>query len=188
MMRSRTALAVLTLGLTLSACKPPAADDYIARTRITDRAAAPSEPIGSPDVEGAIWAPGRHANRVLYGIPGQQPLMALECLTDEARPMFAITRFALADQHAQGILALIGNGRVERLFVDAAPARDVFLWHGEVPAADPRLDVFIGAREVEATIPGAGSVVLHPSNLPRTLIEQCRGLQQTAPVPPADPA
>ena len=53
--RMRRLLALLPLTV-LAACKPPASDDYVERTRIGEPAAGPSEPIDSPDTEGAIWA------------------------------------------------------------------------------------------------------------------------------------
>lgn len=192
-MRRTLALAPLAL---LAACKPPASDDYVERTRIETPVEGPSEPIDSPDTEGAIWAPAERDTRLLYGKPGKRPLFALECLSDGMGPEMGYTRFAQADPHAQAILALIGNGHVSRLKIDAAQVGDAWRWEGTVPASDPRLDVLTGAREVEATVPGAGSVILNPSSLPGELVERCRALDEPLseevlppePSPPADPA
>jgi len=192
-MRRTLALAPLAL---LAACKPPASDDYVERTRIETPVEGPSEPIDSPDTEGAIWAPAERDTRLLYGKPGERPLFALECLSDGMGPEMSYTRFAKADPHAQAILALIGNGHVSRLKIDAAQVGDAWRWEGTVPASDPRLDVLTGAREVEATVPGAGSVILNPSSLPGELVERCRALDEPLseevlppePSPPADPA
>lgn len=192
-MRRTLALAPLAL---LAACKPPASDDYVERTRIETPVEGPSEPIDSPDTEGAIWAPAERDTRLLYGKPGERPLFALECLSDGKGPEMGYTRFAKADPHAQAILALIGNGHVSRLKIDAAQVGDAWRWEGTVPASDPRLDVLTGAREVEATVPGAGSVILNPSSLPGELVERCRALDEPLseevlppePSPPADPA
>ncbi len=178
----------LTAFLLLAACRPPASDDYVERGQISSGRQAPSEPIASPDTEGAVWAEALRENRLLYGKPGETPLMALECVESEGDPRLAFTRFARADPHAEAILALIGNSHVVRLFVDAQKQGDAWLWHGSVPADDPQLDVLTGARQVEATVPGAGSMILNPSRLPGELIETCQALASSAPSEPEDPA
>jgi hypothetical protein len=191
----RRTLALVPLAI-LAACKPPASDDYIERAKIDESAQGPSEPIDSPDSEGAIWAPAGEGARLLYGKPGEHPLFAVECLSDGSEPMLAYTRFANADPHAKAILALIGNGHVSRLNIDAAQIGDAWRWEGEIEAGDPRLDVLTGNREVEATVPGAGSLILNASALPGELVERCRELAEPltsdeptpAPSPPADPA
>ena len=196
----RRTLALPLVGLAplalLAACKPPASDDYVERARIDSTAEGPSEPIDTPDTKGAIWAPAKGDARLLYGKQGEHPLFALECLSDGRESELGYTRFARADPHAQAILALIGNGHVSRLKIDAAQVGDVWRWEGSVAIEDPRLDALTGAREVEATVPGAGSVILNASGLPGELIERCRALAKPlsekaaspAPSPPADPA
>ncbi len=183
----RRSLALLPL-LLAAACKPPASDEYVERSRIAGDASGPSEPAPSPDSEGAIWAPSGKPQRLLYGKPGGRPLMALECETTQGIPLLAYTRFAAADAHAKAILALIGNGHVSRLKIDAVEHKGAWLWKGAVAAEDPLLDVLTGAREVEATVPGAGSLILNPSNLPGELVEACRAIAKPAPSLPADPA
>ena len=183
--------------LALAACKPPASDEYIERTRIEPRAAAPSEPIKSPDTEGAVWAATDNADRLLYGKPGERPFFALECTDQGGLPLIAYTRFAKADAHAKAILALIGNGHVSRLKIDAVEHGGVWRWEGAVEAEDPAFDVLTGTRQVEATVPGAGSLILNPSALPGEMVERCRlqdeaGPEETnaepAPSEPEDPA
>lgn len=199
--RMRRASPLVLLAV-LAACKPPASDDYVERTRIDTPVEGPAEPIDSPDTEGAIWAPAAEGARLLYGKPGERPLFAVECLSDGSEPMLGYTRFARADADAQAVLALIGNGHVARLKIDAVQIGDVWRWEGAIEAADQRLDVLTGNREVEATVPGAGSVILNPSALPGELVERCRALGEPlgddaplsegeptpAPSPPADPA
>lgn len=187
-------IALLSLAcLPVAACQPPAADDYVTRTRLAPKTEAPSKPIASPDTEGALWAPARQGTRILYGKPGERPLMALACERHGAGPVVVFTRFARADEGAKGILALIGNGHVERLFVDATSANGATIWAGSVDARDPRLEVLTGGRKVEATIPGAGSVILNPSAMPGELIALCRAGAPPLPlpgeaVPPTPPA
>lgn len=159
--------------LALAACKPPPTDaDLASRDAIlTD---GPSEPIDSPDTEGAIWADSRVSGRLLYGIPGQPPLLALECIGSVSAPAIRITRFASADKGAGALAAFIGNGHVARIPVDATEVDDESMWQGEVSASDPRLEVLTGRREVALTIPGAGRMVLNASSRPGELIESCR--------------
>lgn len=167
----------------LSACKPPASDEYVERSRIAPITEGPSEPMDSPDTTGAIWAPGKRPDRLLYGKPGDRPLLAIECIHDAQASRVVYTRFAPADPHAKAVLALIGNSHVSRLKIDATETNGAWLWQAETDALDPALDVLTGARKVEATVPGAGSVILNPSRLPGDLIERCRA--QAAPAPEA---
>lgn len=166
--------AVLPLAL-LAGCNPPAADDYLARVGVAERD-APSPPILSPDTSAAIWAPSAaKAARLLYGVPGQRPLFALECGETAGQPRIAYTRFAAADPHAEAVLALIGNGHVVRLHIDAARAGRGWRWQGAEPATSTSFEVLTGVRQVEATVPGAGSLTLNPSPLPGEFIQRCRG-------------
>lgn len=167
----------------LAACKPPAADDYVARVGVTERA-TPLPPILTPDTKGAGWAPSpANPRRLVYGKPGQRVLFALECNGNAANPTITYTRFADADPHAQAILALVGNGHVSRLKIDAARDGNRWLWHGSEPAESLNFEGLTGGRQVEATVPGAGSLILNPSPLPGELILLCR-----SPNPSATPA
>lgn len=181
------AMAIATILFT-AACKPPASDEYVERSRIAGEVTGPSAPIASPDAEGAIWAPAGKPDRLLYGKPGKRPLLALECETAQGIPLVAYTRFAAADAYAKAIFALIGNGHVSRLKIDAVEQNGAWLWKGAVAAEDASLDVLTGTREVEATVPGAGSVILNPSPLPGELIENCRAKAAPEPSPVEDPA
>lgn len=178
----------------LSACNPPAADDYVARVGVTERA-APSPPILTPDTKGAGWAPSpANPQRLLYGKPGQPVLFSLECTGGgPAVPTLTYTRFADADPHAKAILAFVGNGHVSRLKVDATRNGNRWLWRGSEPAASLNFEGLTGGRQVEATVPGAGSLILNPSQWPGELIRQCRALappasSASAPVGAAAPA
>ncbi|MCH2487068.1 MAG: hypothetical protein MK010_04910 [Erythrobacter sp.] len=163
--------------LALAACKPPASDDYVARIPIEERD-APADPIQSPDTEDAAWVLGQPRDgaveRIIYGNPGERPLMALSCRDDEDGTHVGFERLIRADPRAQAVLALIGNSHVTRLFVDSTKVGDAWIWRGAVPADEPGLDALTGGRSVEATVPGAGSVVLNASPLPGELIDRCR--------------
>ncbi len=144
---------------------------------------APSPPIASPDAKGAIWAPSPgNPRRLIYGKPGQAVLFALECSGNRAAPDLTFTRFAAADPHAKAVLALIGNGHVARLHVDATQSGKGWLWRGSARAEDPAFEALTGGRPIEATVPGAGSLMLNPSPVLADLVLLCR-----AQVPPAMP-
>ncbi len=166
---------------TLAGCQPPAADRYEGRDAPPDTASFASEPIASPDAEGALWAPSQTPLRLIYGQPGQHPLAAMECVMDGERPRLRITRFARADEGAQALMAIIGNGHKERFPVEAVNNGRAFLWEGGAPLASEKLDVLTGQRGVELTIPGAGTLALNASERPRDLIESCRAATQQRP-------
>lgn len=172
-MKRLSALAGLIL---LSCCKPPATDEYIDRGRapVTGERDAPSIPIDSPDTENAIWAQSNEPDRLIYGNPGQPPLLAIACIDDPVNPKLKISRYADADEGAQAFIALIGNSHVARLPVDATRVGRSIIWQGEVDASEPDLEVLTGPREVTATVPGAGMLTLNPSSLTGILIDRCR--------------
>ncbi len=180
-------LAFSTLML-LAACKPPASDEYLGRNAVSDERQAAAEPVDSPDTEGATWAPSEGSGRLLYGQPGEPPLFSLAC--EEGTLVY--TRYERADANAKAVLALIGNGHVERLWIDAErqgpEGKGAWLWRGRISADDPKLEVLTGLRQVEATVPGAGSVKLNPSRLPGEFIARCANSITYPPEPEEGPA
>ncbi len=170
-------LALLTSALLLAACKPPATDDYVERVELVDRTGSPSEPLSSPDTAGAFWAEGEGDMRLIYGKPGATPLLALACIAaDPQRPVIRYTRYVPADRGAGALVAFLGNGVAARIPIDAIDNGRGWLWEGTHSAASPRMDVFVGDGEVTATIPGAGKLVLNPSELPGRLVTACRAV------------
>lgn len=178
-------LAGLLLTAPLTACQPPPSDAAVTRVSLLSSASGPSEPLASPDTTRAIWASTAAPLRLVYGVPGQPVLLALECIAQETpQARLRITRHANADEGAGALLALIGNGHIGRFAVDATTVGGRVLWQGEVPALDPGWDALKPEREATATVPGAGLVRLNPSPLPMQMITACRG--PALPVPPAD--
>lgn len=191
-MRGIALAAGLALPLLATGCKPPAADGYEGRDQPPERAVFASEPQGSPQAEGAVWAPSQTPLRLLYGIPGQQPFAALACELDGEpggeEPAVRLTRFARADEGAQALMALVGNGHKERFPVEATDNGRAFLWEGTIPLASEKLDVLTGPRSVGMTIPGAGTLELNASAAPRDLIETCRlAVRRNGQEPPPSP-
>ncbi|ANY19743.1 hypothetical protein A6F68_01226 [Tsuneonella dongtanensis] len=168
-------LSIIALAA-LAACRPPASDRYVERIALDDEASAPQVLMVSPGTEGAIWAGSGGPERIVFGHPGKAPLLALECADGGA--MLKVTRFAPTEARAKGMMALIGNGHVERLKIDALAAGEKrgFFWQGRYDPADPRLDALTGVRGLELTIPGAGTLKLPGSPRPAELIERCRRL------------
>ena len=166
----------------IAACRPPATDDYVERVALDRARGEQREPLASPDTEDAIWAkPG--PDRLLYGLPGQTPYLALACVDDRVQPMIEVTRYAATDPRAKALMALVGNGHISRLKVDAAWNEKAWIWRGAYSPENPQLEVLTGPRSVEVTIPGAGTLELNPSPLPGELVQRCRELAAPADEP-----
>lgn len=176
------------LAALMPGCKPPPSDAAVARVPLTGMARGPSDPLPSPDTARALWAATADPLRLVYGVPGEPVLLALECraLASPAASL-RITRHAPADSGASALLALIGREAIGRFPVDATEVAGRLLWQGEAPALARGWDAFKSEREATATVPGAGLVRLNPSPLPFQLVEACRGpklpLAETPPEP-----
>lgn len=171
------ACCVLVVAAGLAACRPPPTDSDAARAATIVNLNAPSAPQPSPDTTGALWSlSSQQDGRIIYGIPGEPALLALECLgaAQGAPARLRIARYAPADKGAGALLALIGNGAIGRLEVDAVKQGARQIWQGEAPADHPGWEPLGGPREITATVPGAGLVRLNPSPLPMALLEACR--------------
>ncbi|MEM6474755.1 MAG: hypothetical protein AAF687_01165 [Pseudomonadota bacterium] len=171
-MAQRAAFALLALG-GIAACSPPPSDEAVERERPVAEPTFASDPLPSPVIEGAAWAKTSD-KRIIYGIAGEPALMALECDDAGEEPVLRVTRMSPADEGAGALLALIGNGHIGRLEVDATEVSGRILWQGELPADDPRWAPIAGPRQVTATIPGAGMLTINPSPAPMGLLALCR--------------
>lgn len=175
----------------ITACKPPPTDAGMNRDMPEAAPTFASDPQPSPDTEGARWV-GTSDTRMVYGLPGEPAMMALECVEGAsiAYNRIRLTRISVADEGAGAMMALIGNERIGRIEVDATEIGGRYLWQGEVAADDVRLEPFIGEEELTATVPGGGMVTLNASALPTELLAKCRGivLEEEATSPPPAPA
>lgn len=135
-----------------------------------------SDPLPSPETEGAVWARSQRVEgRIIYGVPGEPALLALECERDDpTAPTLTITRISPADEGAGALLALVGNGHIGRIAVDATEVNGRLIWLGEASALDEVWEPLAGPRELIATVPGAGMVTLNSSALPAIMIATCR--------------
>lgn len=124
--------------------------------------------------DGAAWQ-ALAPDQVTFGLPGQRPLLVLSCIRNGAGlATIRILRATRAEEGAKALFALIGNGRISRLSLDARQPGEAGQWEGVVPASDPRLDVLRGGNGIEATLPGGGTLKLPASREPGRLLAACR--------------
>lgn len=196
-MKALRSLAPLTLALlgaaTLAGCSQSqgrqvvsgsdAGAGYPARMAL-DGAGLPAD--SAPlQPEGTAWQV-ESPQRVSFGLPGQQPLLTIACDHDAAGlSIVRILRTTRAEEGAKALFALIGNGRIARLALDARQPGEVGQWEGVVPAADPRLDVLKGGNRIEATLPGGGTLQLPASREPGRLLAACRASDSAGAAQPA---
>lgn len=160
--------------LAIAACKPPPTDADLAARNVTPPQ-GPSAPIDSPDTEGAIWSDSPiSTGRIIYGKPGEPPLLAMGCSDLEGEPRIVITRYAPADEGAEAAAAFIGDGHVARIAMQATAIDGDSYWRTDVSAESEDLDPLAGPRSAAVTLPGGGRLALNPSQRPSEFIENCR--------------
>lgn len=159
----------------VSACKPPPTDADMGREAPEEAPVYASDPLPSPETEGAVWAQSpSDPNRLIYGVPGSPALLALTCLGDNAPPRLRITRISPADEGAGALLALVGNGHIGRIEVDATEVGGRLVWQGEALAADTDFEPLAGPRSLTVTVPGAGMVTVNEGEVAMQFLEACR--------------
>ncbi len=179
-MKITVALPLLFI-LTLAACTPTQSREvaggaapgggYPARVALAGEGLpAETAPLQPQD---AAWRADGQA--VHFGVPGQQDLLSIGCdHAPDGTALLRITRMTRAEDNAKALFALIGNGRISRLPLDARQAGDPGVWQGLIPASDDRLDVLKGGNSVEATLPGGGTLKLPASREPGRVLTDCR--------------
>jgi len=149
---------------------------------IGNRASYASAPSPSPETSGAAWRSDGSTARIVYGVADNDPLIALECVDgageNAGARMVRITRFASADGGAGAMMALIGNGHVRRIPIDATTQEGAAgatpAWQGTYPADSEFWDPIAAGGSATATVPGAGKITLGGSSIPAALIARCR--------------
>lgn len=159
----------------LAACQPPP-DTPAQAQRLSLEAArhVPAAPLASPDTADAAWTVSADGQAIRFARPAGPPLLTLACRLRETPPLLEIIRHAPALPGQQALFPVIGNGTISRFKLDARLAQGEWRWQGAVPAGDPQLDVFTGPNELEATLPGAGSLLIGGSRIPGEFVHWCR--------------
>ena len=170
---ARLPLIVATL-LPLVACDR--AEEPVDPQRISLDAARGEarEPLASPDTDDARWAVAPDGQAVAFGNAGERPFLSLACRVKDDPPTIRVIRHAEARPGEKALFPVLGNGTIARFKVDAVLADNEWRWEGAVPADDPLLEVFTGARDIEATMPGAGTLLIEGSRIPGEFINWCR--------------
>lgn len=132
------------------------------------------QPLASPDTKGAKWIVSANGRAINFAAEGQPAWLTLECRLKDDPPLLRIIRHAEARPGEKALFPVIGNGTIARFKLDAALDDGEWRWQAAVPADDALLEVFTGARELEATLPGAGSLLIGGSRIPGQFIAWCR--------------
>lgn len=169
-------LACLSLAVVVVAGCDGSADAPVQGQRIAleDARAQVREPLASPDTENASWTVAENGQAIEFGNQGALPFLTLSCRIKRDPPQIRIIRHVLARPGEKALFPVLGNGTIARFKVDATLADNEWRWEGAVPADDPLLEVFTGARDIEATLPGAGTLAIGGSRIPGEFISWCR--------------
>jgi len=142
----------------------------------------------SPDSTGAVWTIWKNGLGIGFGKDPAEPYLSLACaLTSDGRPArLTIIRHARSEPGAKALFAVLGNGVAARFKANAVLAEgEGWYWEAALPAGAGEFEVFTGPRDIEATLPGAGTILLPPSNLPREFVSWCRRNGEDLPEPKA---
>lgn len=167
-----TALVLTTLAACRRAEQEPVEAQRIAFDKVPTQG---EEPLASPDTKDANWTTSANGQSLDFGNPGARPFVSLECSAGTNPPQITIVRHAPARAGEKALFPVIGNGKIARFAVDAVHIDNEWRWQGTLPADDAQLDVFSGARPLEATLPGGGTVKIEGSGAPGQFIATCRG-------------
>jgi hypothetical protein len=172
---SARALLCLSLSISVAGCDGTAdAPVQGQRIALEDARAKVRAPLASPETDNAAWTVAANGQAVQFGNPGTAPFLTLSCRIKENPPRIRIIRHAQARPGEKALFPVLGNGTIARFKVDATLTDNEWRWEGAVPADDPLLEVFTGGRDIEATMPGAGTLAIGGSRIPGEFIGWCR--------------
>jgi hypothetical protein len=134
----------------------------------------PPEPLLSPDTKAASWTVTADGQAIDFGLAGEPAMMTLACDLRTTPAQLRIVRHVVGRPGAKALFPVIGNGTISRFRLDAMLHEGEWRWEGALPASDPLLDVFTGPRELEATLPGGGSLQIAGSRIPGEFVNWCR--------------
>jgi hypothetical protein len=175
MVRALTAIPALTALALLAACGSGEQEPVEAqRFSLEAVRRVPPEPLLSPDTKAAAWSVTTDGQAIDFGLPGEPPMMTLACDLRTTPAHLRIIRHVVGRPGAKALFPVIGNGTISRFRLDAMLHEGEWRWEGALPASDPLLDVFVGPRELEATLPGGGSLKIAGSRIPGEFVNWCR--------------
>jgi hypothetical protein len=160
--------------LLLSACGDGDAPLQAKRISLDDARAKVAQPLLSPDTKGASWTVTKNAQAIDFGVPGGKPWLTLACDVRASPATLTIIRHVKTRPGQKALFPVIGNGTISRFKVDAALHDGEWRWEGSLPASDPTLSVFTGTRDIEATLPGGGTLAMAGSRIPGEFVNWCR--------------
>lgn len=174
-MRAVKAPALLILLPFLAACGEGGdAPVQAQRISLDDARAKVAEPLLSPDTKGAAWKVTENGQAIDFGRASAKPFLTLACDLREAPATITVIRHVEARPGQKALFPVLGNGTVSRFKVDAALDEGEWRWEGMFPASDPQFDVFTGPLELQATLPGGGSLLIEGSRIPGEFVNWCR--------------
>ena len=144
------------------------------RIALDDARAKVAEPLVSPDTKDAKWAVAPNGQSIDFGRPDSAPWLTLACDLRAAPATITVIRHLEARPGQKALFPVLGNGTISRFKVDAALHDGEWRWEGGFPASDPQFDVFTGPRELEATLPGGGTLLIEGSRIPGEFVNWCR--------------
>ncbi len=141
----------------------------------------------SPDTSAAGWTVAEDGQSILFSNAGEAPWLTLACDLSESPAQFTIIRHAEALPGQSALFPFVGNGMRSRFLADAVLAQTAdggeWRWEASLPATDPQLDIFEGARDLTATLPGRGMLEIGGSRIPGQFLLWCRaGGRQPDPI------
>jgi hypothetical protein len=144
------------------------------RISLDDARAKVAEPLRSPDTTGAAWRVTENGQAIDFGRDGAEPFLSLACDLRRDPATLTIVRHVEARPGQKALFPVIGNGTISRFKVDAALDDGEWRWEGVFRALDPQFDVFTGPLELEATLPGGGTLKIAGSRIPGEFVNWCR--------------
>lgn len=165
--------AAVLLALLLASCGEQG--EPVQRVELRDDGSArPQVMARSPDTSQAVWLVSGSGQALVYGNRAGPPLLTLLCEPTAAPPRLTIIRHAPALPGQTALFPVIGNGERSRFPVDATQVQGEWRWQVTLPANDTRWDVFLGSRQLLATLPGGGMLDIAGSRMPGAYLDWCR--------------
>lgn len=169
----RTVLGLAAVSALLTACGGEDSPVESRRISLDQARRTPTEPLPSPDTEGAVWKVSADGQAIDFGQPGQPPYLTLACRLRESPPEIRIIRHVLARPGEKALFPVLGTGNA-RFNLDAALEDGEWRWQGDFPTSDKQLDVFLTTNRIQATLPGGGMLMIDGSRVPGEFVTWCR--------------